>query len=206
MQLTENVYFYENVIGKDTCNKIINLSNGQWKEGVIGYNKETTNKIKRQSSIYWVEQQWVFNLVRQYIIQANIDAGWNFDISYMPPFQLTKYDKGDFYDYHVDGFSTVPYNREDLGEANGKVRKLSFSLLLNDTYEGGELEIGILGQKYLDSIPNLTSDMPEFTFNEVTKKPGSIIIFPSFLWHRVKLITNGNRYSLVGWAMGPPFK
>ena len=56
MQLTENVYFYENVIGKDTCNKIINLSNGQWEEGVIGYNKETTNKIKRQSSIYWVEQ------------------------------------------------------------------------------------------------------------------------------------------------------
>ena len=35
---------------------------------------------------------------------------------------------------------------------------------------------------------------------------GSIIVFPSFVWHRVKPITKGVRYSLVLWHLGYPFK
>jgi predicted 2-oxoglutarate/Fe(II)-dependent dioxygenase YbiX len=35
---------------------------------------------------------------------------------------------------------------------------------------------------------------------------GSIIIFPSFVWHRVKPVTKGARYSLVVWNLGYPFK
>ena len=38
------------------------------------------------------------------------------------------------------------------------------------------------------------------------KPRGSIIIFPSHLWHRVKPVTKGTRYSLVIWALGKPFK
>ena len=35
---------------------------------------------------------------------------------------------------------------------------------------------------------------------------GSIIVFPSFVWHRVKPVTKGVRYSLVMWNLGYPFK
>ena len=35
---------------------------------------------------------------------------------------------------------------------------------------------------------------------------GSIVVFPSFVWHRVKPITKGSRYSLVVWNLGDPFK
>ena len=35
---------------------------------------------------------------------------------------------------------------------------------------------------------------------------GSIIVFPSFVWHRVKPVTEGTRYSLVIWNLGLPFK
>ena len=35
---------------------------------------------------------------------------------------------------------------------------------------------------------------------------GSIIVFPSFVWHRVKPVTKGTRYSLVIWNLGYPFK
>ena len=35
---------------------------------------------------------------------------------------------------------------------------------------------------------------------------GSVIVFPSFVWHRVKPITQGTRYSLVVWHLGKPFK
>ena len=35
---------------------------------------------------------------------------------------------------------------------------------------------------------------------------GSIIVFPSFVWHRVNPVTRGTRYSLVMWNLGWPFK
>jgi len=31
-------------------------------------------------------------------------------------------------------------------------------------------------------------------------------VFPSFVWHRVKPVTAGTRYSLVVWHLGKPFK
>jgi PKHD-type hydroxylase len=39
-----------------------------------------------------------------------------------------------------------------------------------------------------------------------TLSKGSIIVFPSFVWHRVKPVTKGTRYSLVMWNLGYPFK
>jgi PKHD-type hydroxylase len=35
---------------------------------------------------------------------------------------------------------------------------------------------------------------------------GSIVVFPSFMWHRVKPVTKGTRYSLVLWNIGDPWK
>ena len=37
-------------------------------------------------------------------------------------------------------------------------------------------------------------------------KKGGIVVFPSFVWHRVKPVTKGIRYSLVVWILGQPFK
>jgi PKHD-type hydroxylase len=67
-------------------------------------------------------------------------------------------------------------------------RKLSAVLMLSDQndYEGGELEI---------------RDVDPIKLNQ-----GSIIIFPSPLFHRVKEVTKGNRFSAVAWAVGPAFR
>ena len=35
---------------------------------------------------------------------------------------------------------------------------------------------------------------------------GSLVVFPSFVWHRVKPVTKGVRYSLVIWNLGYPFR
>ena len=35
---------------------------------------------------------------------------------------------------------------------------------------------------------------------------GSIVIFPSYIWHRVSPVTKGTRLSLVQWNLGPGFK
>ncbi len=38
------------------------------------------------------------------------------------------------------------------------------------------------------------------------RSKGSLVVFPSDVWHRVKPVTAGTRYSLVVWHLGKPFK
>ena len=37
------------------------------------------------------------------------------------------------------------------------------------------------------------------------KNKGSIVVFPSFVWHKVRPVTKGLRYSLVAWNLGNPY-
>ena len=80
-------------------------------------------------------------------------------------------------------------------------RKLSMSVQLSkpEDYEGGDLRFNLRG---LDSHfeDTIMSPPPEF------KQQGSIVVFPSFLWHKVEPITKGTRYSLVMWSLGGNWK
>ena len=78
-----------------------------------------------------------------------------------------------------------------------KQRKLSLTILLNDKneYDGGELEFDF-------------KNRPENNIRvcDEIKTQGSIVIFPSFVWHRIKPVISGTRYSLVVWTLGEPWK
>ena len=80
----------------------------------------------------------------------------------------------------------------------GKVRKLSMTINLSqpDEYEGGNLEI-----KY-----NTKEGTQETKVIEEGRKQGTMILFPSFLPHRVSPVKRGTRYSMVIWILGKPFK
>jgi predicted 2-oxoglutarate/Fe(II)-dependent dioxygenase YbiX len=87
---------------------------------------------------------------------------------------LLKYEKDNFYDYHVDD-----------GKHTNRI--LSCILFLNNDYEGGEL-----------CFKNTFDD------EEVAVKPlpGKLIIWPSNIMfpHTVKPVKKGIRYTVVGWA------
>ena len=69
--------------------------------------------------------------------------------------------------------------------AGNTQRKLTFDLFLNDSFEGGELQL---------------------LHNEVlAAKKGKLITFPSFLPHKVTAVTSGIRYVIFGWFYGPNF-
>ena len=76
----------------------------------------------------------------------------------------------------------------------GTVRKISVSAILNDDYEGGEMLFRFLNEK---------SELAEIA---IQPKKGDLVIFPSYLDHKVAPVTKGIRYSVVAWFGGPPFK
>ena len=71
-------------------------------------------------------------------------------------------------------------------------RKLSFSLCLNqqgNDYSGGDFKIKTGAEE-----------------DSVKLNKGDMIVFPSFILHKVEPVTEGVRKSLVGWVTGPKFK
>jgi len=68
-------------------------------------------------------------------------------------------------------------------------------------YEGGELEFD-----FRDYAPPMRQEIKHLKKCKEILTQGSIIIFPSHVWHRVKPVTKGVRYSLVVWHLGYPFK
>jgi len=123
-------------------------------------------------------------------------SGWNYDLSFIESIQLTHYYEGHFYDWHIDPH-TEPIIRNNIPHN----RKVSASVFLNDPeeYEGGEFDLELRGPKNRESEE-------EERFDSFKLPKGSIIVFPSHLWHRVRPVTSGVRKSLVIWCQGPCFR
>jgi len=140
---------------------------------------ESLRKSSVMSIVPGGSGNWIFERLTKTIYDAN--SFYNFDLNgFFEPLQLAEYQAGDFFDWHLD-----------FGAGPSSTRKLSLSIQLSDSddYEGGDLEF---------RIDNRIIKAP--------RTPGTAIIFPSFVMHRVSEITKGTRRSLVGWVSGPSFR
>ena len=177
---------FDNDVDSDTCKKIISIAENKWVTGTVLGN----SKNKRKTKIHWTTEQWLYDLVFEYMHTANKNSGWNFEIDGAESMQIGRYGKGCFYDTHHDGNGTSLYNIPDNKWLHNKTRKLSMSILLNDDYEGGEL--------------NFSNTEEPLIGGNGTK--GTVIVFPSYHSHSVEKVTKGIRYSLVVWFLGKGFK
>ena len=209
MNLHNCYWYYKQAVPERLCNDIIKYGL-QLKEQMAitgGYgdpkklNKEQVKdlKKKRDSNIVWISENWIYKEVHPFIHQANRNANWNFQWDWSEACQFTKYNKGQYYDWHCDSWD-YSYNKPDDRNSHGKIRKLSVTLSLSDPkdYKGGELEF---------DFRNWDPDKKRNTKICTEIKPkGSLVVFPSFVWHRVRPVKKGSRYSLVIWNLGWPFK
>ena len=142
------------------------------------------NTEKRITTVSWIpfkDMPEMYRNIEATMLKAN-NNHFGFDgMKITEAAQFTHYLEGGFYDWHMDN--------DVHGKNQSPVRKISMTLLLSDpsTFEGGELEITSKGK-----IAKL--------------KQGQAIFFASWLQHRVKPVTQGERKSLVMWFGGPSFK
>ena len=212
MNLTNYYWYFKSAVPPRICDMI--LQYGKLKKekialtGFLGKNRDLNKepltkkeekdlKKKRNSNVVWMDDRWIYKEIQPYVNQANRNAGWNFEWDYSEDCQFTKYSKGQYYDWHCDSWDK-PYLEE--GPTKGKIRKLSVTLNLSNEgdYKGGELEFDF---RNVD-----TGKKPNTVICKEILSKGSLVVFPSFVWHRVKPVTQGTRYSLVIWNLGHPFK
>lgn len=196
MKLEYTYWYFNSVLSNKFCNKIINLAKKVDKSvGKIGETSLIDEKI-RDSSVCFLNDPIIFDTIHPYIHAANKNAGWNFQWDSTEQAQYTEYNKNQHYKWHQDGWDK-PYDKIDEPLSYGKIRKLSVSVSLNDSkkYEGGKLQFDLSTPIKKDNI---------ITCKEILKK-GSIVVFPSHIWHRVTPVTKGTRQSLVLWNLGKPY-
>jgi len=178
------------------CERIIRLCEAHGAaEAVVegGDGTEVDDRDIRRSRIAWIppddDTWWIYEKLTKLAHRAN--RRYRFDLSgFDEDLQYTIYDQpGSFYAWHQDGL-------------DGRVgrRKLSMVVQLSDPadYGGGELQMFDL---YEDSGAD---ELDEFT--RLSSQRGTVVVFPSFEYHRVLPIRWGVRRSLVTWVSGPPFR
>ena len=209
MNLTNYYWYFQSAIPHRICDDISKYGKQLQEQMAVtgGYGDKKLNqkqikdlKKKRDSSVVWMDDRWIYKEIHPYIQQANQNAGWNFQWDFSESCQFTKYNKGQYYDWHSDSWNQ-PYNKPNDSNSNGKIRKLSVTVSLSEgkkDYTGGELEF---------DYRNLDPDKPRkpVKCKEILPK-GSLVVFPSNVWHRVCPVKKGSRYSLVIWNLGWPFK
>ncbi len=201
-------WYFKNVLTEKFCNDVIKRGNAE-KESLAltgdlqnknpeSLSDKDENDLKkiRDSRIAWLSDNWIYAHLHPYLNTANKNAGWNYEWDFSEACQFTKYKLNQYYNWHKDDWEKA-YEKPNNPNYNGKTRKLSMSVQLSDCseYEGGELEF----QPRDIPDPNYTVPCTE------SQTKGSIIIFPSYVWHRVKPVTKGIRYSLVVWSLGQPY-
>jgi|TARA_B110000503_G_scaffold95866_1_gene144279 PKHD-type hydroxylase len=221
MNLKNYYYYFQSALTPRMCDDIVAYGKQHQAEmavtGGVSKKVETGGKLtkkeikniqkKRDSDIVWMNDKWIYDAVHPYIHEANKLAGWNFEWDWSESCQFTKYGVGQYYGWHCDSWEE-PYQRKQNEDGtypidHGKIRKLSVTISLTepDEYVGGNLEFDFRNQ--IDWERDKKSKIKECT--EIRPR-GSIIVFPSFVWHRVAPVTKGVRNSLVVWNLGYPFK
>lgn len=118
------------------------------------------------------------SMVGRQIVEHNVD--YKYDVQNINEMRMLRYKRGGKYDWH-----------QDVDWSQKQQRKFTFIIQLTDPemYTGGDLE-------FRDADIDLSH----------TRERGSLIIFPSMLYHRITPIKKGIRQSIVGWAVGPRWK
>jgi PKHD-type hydroxylase len=184
----ENFIVWQGGFNEDELSKIIDFGElAEFQKGEVGSGEESKVFAEtRETDITWIrpspETEWIYNRMVNLAARINHDK-FQFVLSHFQYFQYGKYKTAGHYNWHYDSGPDLPEHR-----------KLSFVLGLTDpdSYEGGEFQININGD---------TEKAHSFKIRR-----GDLIVFPSYMGHRVTPVTSGERMTLTAWAVGPKFK
>jgi predicted 2-oxoglutarate/Fe(II)-dependent dioxygenase YbiX len=166
------------------CTEIIGLHNRKHNEYVAGKVYTEDGKLSNVVTIRQVDtwrihekEDWLDTLLIELVVKANVNFDYNLSGLLERP-QLLRYKTPSIgYEWH-----------SDTGQGDASTRKISCSILLNNNFKGGNLEFFLNGKQVCPM------------------NKGDSIFFSSFISHRVTKITEGERWALVAWFSGPPFR
>ena len=173
----------ENVISESTLKKVDDYMKTQQVKKATMYSPtgEVTDSNVRVANVFWLKDKSLGSVYQEIttITREINNQLWELNLEGWEPFQYTEYPVGGHCEWHMDSFARVD---------GTMLRKVSISVGLTDDYEGGEIQLKTSHEE-----------------NAYKLKRGDIIVFPSFILHRVAPVTKGLRKVIVGWSQGVNF-
>ena len=180
----------EPILSPAQCDELIRIGQNEPTEEaiVLSEGKSYVNKKHRRSSVSWIpfaNAMPIYKIIEEWMKRINLNYFGFDNVQIVEKGQYAQYGKGGFYNWHTDSEINMTFMP--------LVRKISMGILLNDPkeFKGGEFEF------YPGSVDR--------NFKPFVKR-GHGVFFASFILHRVKPVTKGNRKSLTVWFGGPPLK
>ena len=181
-----NWYWFQHGFSEDDVNRVLSVAQSFPYQEAVTLGSVGVDESIRKSQIKWLHSanpatHWLYDKLMDLAQIGNREL-WNFELlSTIDSIQFTEYrEGGGHYDYHLD-----------IGSGSASLRKLSIVVQLSDPseYEGGDFQI--LRGKSPENLP---------------KNKGAVLLFPSYLMHRVTPVTKGLRRSLVIWVGGTHYR
>ena len=175
-------YISMNIFNKNQIKEINKVINSNLIDGKDDYASESNKTSDVKFVNFGVIEKYISPFVDFCFTANNNFFGFDLhSLTSMKKLNYNIYEKGTEYNWHIDAVPTDP------------VRDIKLTALLNlseESYEGGELVL--------------------FRANEIIcnefNTPGSAIIFPSYINHKVNKIVSGKRHTLAIWMSGPKFR
>ena len=172
---------YDNLYSKEECKQIIEIANQNrstlYVDRAGAGKKVDTFLVESTSLLRQVNMNKFISVIRE----SNREI-WNYDIFDIIPNTLN-------INVYSGERNEYPYHKD--ASSFGSFRDIKLTAILNlsqDSYEGGEFQIF------------------DKTDNTIDFGTGSLLIFPSYYFHRVTPVTSGERITLSGWYDGPNFR
>nr|WP_246387555.1 2OG-Fe(II) oxygenase [Chiayiivirga flava] len=169
------------VFSVEECERIVAIARAHpGSQGTVDARADAADPIRRSTVRFLNPEpasEWIFARLDQAVTRLN--AAYAFELqAFAEGVQIASYTDGGHYGWHAD-----------LGPGAFSRRKLSLSVQLSPDadYDGGDLEFLV-------------------SRDSAARSQGALIAFPSFLVHRVTPVTRGERWSMVSWIAGPPFR
>lgn len=169
------------VLTAEECGRVIGLHEALKSQEMVSRNSAGSY---RSTDVFWLSgadpaYSWIFKRLTDVTRDFNART-YQFEIDSCSNLQLGRYGPDQHYEW-----------RSDLGRDGYSRRKLSLSVILSapSDYAGGGLEFGV-----------------DIYKTSVRPAQGDAVYFPSWAPHRVVPVTQGQRWSLVAWWLGPPFR
>ena len=184
LPFAEYIYFEQMFQPQEIEHLLKQWSSEDTQDAVMSSGSDNDEGQLRKSTVQFLDNndlnRWVYDKLAMVVQQGNMQS-YGFDLAgFKEKLQLTQYAEGDHFQWHMD-----------FGANEISHRKLSITVQLSkpDAYEGGDL----LFRANDKEIP-------------APRTQGTVVVFPSFVQHRVTPITKGLRRSIVGWAAGHPYR
>jgi PKHD-type hydroxylase len=175
---------FENIFSLTDCLEINEICKNNFNKDMYDLPAIGVKKSSTVNFILWKNIKQKLNVIEKYIELSN-NTNYNFDI-----FKITDNNYVTHNNYSEEVQSEYDWH-SDLNKEHNTHFKLTVLLNIStSSYTGGEFQLFLNKPTHIKQLDNI----------------GSMLIFPTYLQHKVTPILKGKRTSLALWLEGPKFK